>query len=227
MKIGIFGDSYAERSWDKIKSATIWYKSLRKHGHDIEIFGESGSSIFFSAKLIEEKSQNYDLVIWCLTTPGRISFCSDTNHWHHVCMSSDVYDANDMEIKKKHEVAVDWIKWLFDWEQSNLESASLVRDMQSRHKNIMVIPCFPPPMSASFNLYNLCEWEARHWFPEKTIPEIYQNWQDLRPGHIGKDNQLRLGELIASNLEPGIFQTSMDNFVTPTQILSEVFQKNL
>ena len=225
MKIGVFGDSYADRCWDNNKHSTIWYKCLREYGHSVDVFGESGSSIFFSAKLIEEKFQNYDLVIWCLTTPGRVSFCTELGTWHHVCMSSDPCYSNNVEIKKKHEVAVEWIKWLFDWNQCNLESAALVRDMQNRHKNIMIIPCFPPPMSADFNLYNLCEWEAQHWFPGNTIPKIYQSWQDLRPGHLGKDNQLKLGELINLNLKPGIFQTSIDNFVTPTQDFSEVFSR--
>lgn len=225
MKIGVFGDSFANHVCDLREDATIWYKILRQQGHSVEVFGESGSSILFSAVKIEQAAQNYELVIWCLTTPGRISFRTDNNQWHHVWTQKTVCKSDDVEVKKKHEVAVEWIKWMVDNELDNLESAALVRDLQIRHQNILVVPCFRQPMKAKFNLSMISELEMRHWFPDKSLFNVHQEWQDLRPGHIAQRNQIVLGELIGDALSPGIFQTSMNNFNLPTETLSQVFKK--
>ena len=231
MKIGVFGDSFADQTWDQYDWATIWYKELRLQGHTVSVFGEAGSSISYSAKLIEWNGHGYDLIIWCVTTPGRVSY-QVNNQWYHI--SAGTEDRNninpkklgitDVEVIKKHMVASDYIKWLFDWEQAKMESSALVRDFQSRY-NMMVIPCFEAPMSADFNLYNICEWEAQHWFPGKNMVDIQSKWKDMRPGHLGRDNQLRLGKLIGNNLNPGIFTASIDDFMLPTQSLNEVFEK--
>jgi hypothetical protein len=73
-------------------------------------------------------------------------------------------------------------------------------------------------------LYTLCEQEADYYFPGKTIPEIYQFYHDLRPGHITSENQKILAELINKNLSPGIFQASYDDFIKPTQPLHVTFK---
>lgn len=51
-------------------------------------------------------------------------------------------------------------------------------------------------------------------YAEKTlnIPEIYQQYYDLRPGHISSQNQQILADLLNTNLEPGIFQTQFEYF---------------
>jgi hypothetical protein len=226
MKIGVFGDSYADKSGLRADNTSFWYNFLEKnHAHEIDCFGESGSSILFSADLIEKNASNYDLVIWCLTTPGRFSLPHVINGRNvHVTTSWDKCKSTDIEILKKHSVCVDYLKYIFDWNTENFVSKSVVSYMQSQHKNIMIIPCFPPPLSSNFNLYTLCEIEANFYFPGKTIPEIYKTHNDLRSGHITKENQKILADLINQDLRPGIFQTSYSNFIKPTQPLNMVFQ---
>jgi hypothetical protein len=219
MNIGVFGDSYAEKK----SSGTIWYRLLQdKHGHTVESFGEGGSSINFSARLIDQLAKNYDLVIWCVTTPGRFSFQVE-NYQHHITTAWDQYQGPNLEIAKKHQVSIEYLKYMFDWEEENFVGRSVVSYIMTQHNNIMIIPCFPPPLDAKFNLYTLCEQEARYYFPGKTIPEIYQKYEDLRPGHISDENQKILAELINNNLRPGIFQTSYDNFVKPSLPFERVF----
>ena len=51
MKIGVFGDSYA----DKNAGNDVWFNRLfLDYSHDVTSFGEMGSSIMFSATLIQE-----------------------------------------------------------------------------------------------------------------------------------------------------------------------------
>jgi hypothetical protein len=219
VNIGVFGDSYAEKK----SSNKIWYHLLQdKHGHTVQSFGEGGSSINFSARLIDQLATNYDLTIWCVTTPGRFSFQVD-NCQHHVITAQDKYYNNNIEIEKKHQACVNYLKYVFDWEEENFVGRSVVSYITTKHNNIMLIPCFPPPLDAKFNLYTLCENEARYYFPGKTIPEIYQKYQDLRPGHISFENQEILAQIINDNLHPGMFQTDYNNFIKPLLPLEKVF----
>jgi hypothetical protein len=225
MKIGVFGDSYADKGYASQKEPCIWYSFLqRKYGHVVDCYGEGGSSILFSADLINKHAQNYDLVIWCLTTPGRFSLPNKVdNRTYHVTTAADQCVINDVEIQKKHQVCIEYLKYIFDWDSENLIGQSLVEHLSTVHKNIMVVPCFPPPLSAKFNLYSLCEQEANEFFPGKSIPEIYKTYMDLRPGHISIDNQITLADLIQLNLQPGVFQTSYDNFKKPSQTVENYF----
>ena len=224
MKIGVFGDSYADKGYKKCTNH-IWYNFLEHvYGHQVDCFGESGSSIMFSADLIQQKAKSYDLVIWCLTTPGRFTLPHVINGRNvHVTTSSDKCKISDVEISKKHSICIDYLKYIFDWDTENFIGKCRVSYLQNIHNNILVIPCFAPPLNAEFNLYTLCQQEANHYFPEKTIPEIYQFYQDLRPGHITCENQKILAELINKNLSPGIFTAGYDNFIKPTQPLHVTF----
>lgn len=225
MKIGVFGDSFAEKAYIQSTTPVIWYQYLTCLGHSIECWGESSSSIYFSAHQIYEKSNNYDLIIWCVTTPGRFSFKNNNNEWHHVIGTSDQYVGNDPEINKKHNVCVDYLKWMFEWDSANFIDHCVVTQVAQQSKNVMLIPCFPPPLSANFNLYTLAEKEAQHWFPNQTLPEIYQNYHDSRAGHISKHNQEILATLINKQLGPGIFTANYDDFVTPLLTQDEAFKK--
>ena len=225
MKIGVFGDSYAD--YAHVGTSTpIWYNFLaQEHGHEIACWGEAGSSILFSADLIRQHAREYDLAIWCLTTPGRFSFKDNRGKKNvHVSSSQDRCSVIDYEAEKKHQACLDYLKYMFEWPTENFIGEAIVNLIQQQHDNVMIIPCFPPPLNAQFNLYHLCEWEAGFYFPGQTIPEIYQRYHDLRPGHIGAENQRILANLLSTELHPGVFQTTMDHFRPPTQPLEEMFE---
>lgn len=230
MKIGVFGDSYADKRFAEKHfkdNPKIWYNFLElEYNHDIDCYGESGSSILFSADLIEKYACNYDLAIWCLTIPGRFSLPHVINdRSYHITTAGAKCQVNDVEINKKHSVCIDYLKYIFDWDSENLVGRSIVDYLMNKHKNIMIIPCFRWPLDTEFHLYKLCLQEANIYFPKKTIPEIYENYNDLRPGHISVDNQKILARLINEKLEPGIFQTDYSNFISPVITFEEMFRK--
>jgi hypothetical protein len=223
MNIGIFGDSFAEKGYVDESDPSIWYNFLKKHhGHEIECFGESGSSILFSAQLLLQHASKFDLCIWCLTTPGRFSYQVDGT-WFHVCNAQDQWFGDDIETKKKNQASIDYLTYLFDWPTENFVGESIVINLQRKIKNLLIIPCFPTPLQVEFYLYDLCEWELQHYFPNSNTYEIYKRYQDLRAGHITKANQKILSDLINQDLRPGIFQTEHKNFVTPTERFDEIF----
>lgn len=227
MKIGVFGDSYAEKKYQHFAEPVIWYNFLNtEYGHTVECFGESGSSILFSAELIKQHSKNYDLNIWCVTTPGRFSLPHKIGDGSfHITTASDRCPSNDIELITKHKICTDYLKYIFDWTTENLVSKALVSFIQQECPNLLIIPCFPPPLEAEFNLYNLCEQETNFYFPNQSIPEVYEKYIDLRPGHLTVNNQKILAKLINDNLISGVFQTSYSNFVQPQISINNAFKK--
>jgi hypothetical protein len=221
MKIGVFGDSFA----DKNRPDKIWWQHLKNvYKHDVECFGECGSSILFSAQKILSLGQHFDLIIWALTHPGRISFETNGTYYHINSIDTD-YDGTDLYVRKQVQAVHDYQLLIQHHEDEDLIGKSLVSYLQNTLNNILIIPCFPMPLLARFNLYQLCEQEAQFYFPNKNIVEIYQDYQDLRPGHLTDENNCILAELVNDNLTSGIFQTEYSKFVTPTQPFNHCFKK--
>ena len=234
MKIGIFGDSFVEKKYFlNTGNCKTWYYLLKDlYEHEVDVYGESGSSIMFSAKLIEQYAAQYDLVIWALTIPGCCSFYSHSNKKnYHFSSSNTMYSVDDVDIAKKVKIFLDYSKYVVDEQDENFLYRALVSHLTTIHQNIMVLPCFPYPLQTTFDLYNFFNLyavsvkEAQHYFPNKNMAEISQNYMDIRPGHLTDQNHKILSKLINDNLSPKIFQTDFKNFVTPTDPLEKVFQK--
>jgi hypothetical protein len=215
MNIAVFGDSYAEKN----AGPTAWWQVLKQYGHQVTSFGEGGSSINFSAKLILEKYKDFDFIIWCMTTPGRFSveihgrpktFHSAGALTHTgVKLSKNIPDGIDNEIINICQL---YLKYVFDPDLENLLGKALANYFLQLIPNLMIIPCFPPPLKTNFDLYNLCTQELQQVFPNMETHNIYESWIDIRTCHMTLQNNQILAEIIANNLKPGIFSTDYSNF---------------
>jgi hypothetical protein len=215
MRIGIFGDSYADRN----SSHHAWWRKLQSyHGHATTSFGAGGSSILYSAHQIEKHHQNFDFNIWCVTCPGRFSIKISENpekFWHStsvMSMQGNLIDKSNSMDQPLINACSNYLKYVFDAESENLLGKSLIHYFQSKIPNLMIIPCFYPPLGAEFNLYKLCELELQTQFPGKDVHIVYQNYLDIRDCHLTPRNNDILAELIAKNLYPGTLQFEYDNF---------------
>ena len=205
MRIGVFGDSFVDRY------ANTWAHRLgSKHGHDIEIFGECGSSLLWSARQIEDRYRDYDLVIWAVTNPGRLSIHDDDQWWHVGHLPDPI--TNNARVENQRQVYHQYLAHIFDWHTDCWQWRHIINDIMNQCGNIMAVPCFQSPLELPFHLYQVSCHEAHTYFPGQELPEIYQHWQDLRHGHLSDVNHDLLADLVAANLIPGVFQTEYDNF---------------
>jgi hypothetical protein len=223
VKIGVFGDSFADKNCNK-----IWWKYLEtEHAHDVTSYGQGGSGIVFSARLICDLFQNFDLVIWCLTSPNRVLVNHDEKQYH---VTGARFDCDDPELQIKIDAACQYLAHVFDWNDGDFVGRCIMSYVQKQVDNLLIVPSFPTPVypdaaAAGFNLYDLCGIETAHYFPGLQVHEVYERYHDIRAGHLTDVNQRVLSELINQNLKPGLFSTAYTNFAVPVEPLEGAFAR--
>lgn len=230
MKIGVFGDSFVEHR----TPYNIWWKYLDStYGHTVECFGESGSSLIFSARKILDRYQNYDLVIWCVTTSNRLTV------WHRANFKDIAIHVTgrhhqrhaDPEIQQKINIAEQYINHVFDWQDGEFSGHCVIKTVQATVPNLLIVPSFPTPVypdieNAGFNLFDLYQQETTTYFPDgREIAVIQDQYNDKRAGHFTDQTHQILAQLISQSLQPGIFSTSYKNFPPPTELFDSIFEK--
>lgn len=222
MKIGVFGDSFA----DKFVSQNIWWKYLNsEHNHDVDCFGEPGSSILYSARQILQHHTSYEFIIWCLTNPPRITIYHNDKA-EHVTGQHHHQVKKDFELQEKINIAEQYLIKVADIESQEFTGHCIAEYVKSVVPNMLIVPTFQTRyIGKKFNLFDLCEREASVYFPNKSVDDIYDKYIDLRAGHLTDSTHKILANLISNFLQPGVFVSDYSNFPLPTEPLESVFQK--
>lgn len=220
MKIGVFGDSFCH-DYDSLGNDNYsWYHILRSYGHEVTTFGQSGSSLLWSARQIKQHQHNFDFIIWVVTDIHRISIELDEKpNVIHFTSPMSKRDIKWLRLKldsskDKINAANMWYKHLFDMDDNLLMSKGLIHLYSSLYDNLMMIPAFYENLYSSqmeidsFNLYNLCTKEAEHYSSD--VESLLRF--DARQCHLSIENNAILAKLINDDLNPGLFQTDYNNF---------------
>jgi hypothetical protein len=224
MKIGVFGDSFADA-----KLTDCWFNLLASdHGHTVKSFGLGGTSIMYSAKLVDIYASQFDLVIWALTESDRHTLQVGSRIIPLLPGSSApsilLKVSDELPIGKFHAVYQDYMKYLFSRKDADFGAQCIVNSMMTTHQNILILPCFPNPVHTEFSLMSVSEMESQCYFPNQSLSKVWEQYRDLRQGHITAANHAVLARYINDNLEPGILRMSLDKFVAPGEPLSQLFQ---
>lgn len=228
MKIGVFGDSYADRN-----VSPIWWRYLQSmHGHEVECFGEGGSSIIFSAKKILEKYQDYEFIIWCVTSSNRVTVWHRANYQEISVHVTGRYHVKhpDPEIQQKINATEQYLLYAWDGVDSEFQSRCVIEHVGKLVPNMLIIPCFPGPIyenpdAIGFNLFELCQRETNFYFGDVDLGELYDRYADLRPGHFTDSTHRTLADMIAKSLTPGIFSARYEDFPEPGEPIDQIFRK--
>ena len=226
MNIGIFGDSFCDGS--PFPHKTPWYQMLADYGHNVTSYGECASSSLYSANLIRQYHHNYELIIWCVTSPNRISFLNSNNvpvhvHWPNFIFSKDDHDPLTL---KRIDVIKDWAKYVQDTDQESLINDCVARHFLTVYPNLMIVPCFEEPLKEEFCLGKIVTEENNYYFPNlKNSSDIYRKYSDLRVCHMTDTNNEILAKLINGNLNPGIFSADLSQFVSHDRDFNYYFEK--
>jgi hypothetical protein len=230
MKIGVFGDSFADSQTIK----DIWWKYLASdYRHSVKSFGECGAGLVFSARQVVNHAKNYDLVIWCVTSSNRLTIWNRGKFRETAVHVTGRHHKTypNKEIQEKINIAEQYLNQVFDWPDGEFVGQCIVEFVKSKVPNLLIVPSFSTPVyqdasTAGFNLFDLCRKETATYFPNgQDIAEIQDQYHDLRAGHFTAQTHQKLAELISKSLTPGLFTTEYENFSTPTELFENIFIK--
>ena len=222
MKIGIFGDSFADR-----QARTGWWHTLKHFGHDVTSFGESGSSIDFSAGLLWTHAEEFDHIIWCVTNVNRVSFYHDDRALHVTNAWDD--DLSDAQARRRQDIAKQYLSNVFEPHGHEVIAHLAIKAALDRYSNLMIIPCFATPIyfmqPVGFNLYDLSTREAQYYFPGSQLVDIFRTHQDRRACHFTNTwNAVLANEIMQALMRhQRILDLDPDMFPAPLDPVQEVF----
>ena len=227
MKIGVFGDSFAEKNAKK-----IWWQFLQNYGHQVTCFGEGGSSIVWSAKQIIDAKNDFDFIIWCVTSSNRITVwhrANFTEKYVHVLGTGQKFHS-DPEIQQKIDATEKFIQIAMDEPDREFVGKCVVEYVKTQVPNMLLIPCFPVPLydsieNAGFNLFELYQKETKYFFSSKSCYEVQTEYLDRRDGHLCESTHVVLAEEISKSLRPGIFTSDYDKFSKPNVSFDQIFKR--
>lgn len=168
MKLGIFGDSFADCVNDTVKKANYaWWNILASklpNVTEVGVHGTGASSLFFAYQKFLKLHENYDLIIVCVTGATRypkplVLSDGQTRHYCGFGAIENAYRYLGDKITHDDERTLNHLKGYFIMnvdEYCGTASDLMINHMAAMHPNIIFYPNFPDSFTTQrFNLENI------------------------------------------------------------------------
>lgn len=222
MKIGVFGDSFADKN-----ATRSWWNFLSDYGHQVRSFGECGSSLSFSAGLLWTHANEFDFVIWCVTSVNRVSYYHHNQSYHVTNAFDDRLD--NKEQQRLQNIARSYLSEVFDFHGQEVLANLAITGVLTKLDRILIVPCFATPFyfmqSPGFNLFQLSTREAKFYFPNQELVSIFERYQDRRQCHLTEESNLLLADKISRCIDhrKKVLDAEYDDFPVPHTPLEHSF----
>jgi hypothetical protein len=133
------------------------------------------------------------------------------------------------------QAAIQYFKHLQNSEYDKTVHKMLIENIQRTRTDVLMIPCFPPPLSIyqlpnEFSLWNVSLLDIRHY--EKLYPYLYEPnenswWIEIedRRAHMNDANNAILANIIEHWIATGEILLSLDKFTVPTEPIEYYFHE--
>lgn len=222
MKIGVFGDSFADE-FNMFRTDNMsWANQLRNFGYDITNHGKCASSLYFSYRQLLEHHSNYDKVIFLITGSGRFYLDHLPEKLRHVAHGRVNYLRAENPNGENREIIValeHYYTYLQNYNFENTIHQLLIKECKAVRPDALFISCFPQ-YAEGFNLNMVSEHD---------IVELKKNYDtenfiinDKRFCHMNDNNNLLVAKKIKTWLEGGSFHIDEAEFLPSTLPLLEI-----
>jgi hypothetical protein len=208
--IAIFGDSFCSLN---SQSELSWPKELaRLTNAKITNFGLPATSILWSYKQLINVVEQYDWVIWCVSSIQRITINLPVEPW------SVHYNGPGCWKNYKSPPVIDLLKIVDDfflkvdfYEDLNLLYNTLITSTLKQYPNLTVIPCFNQPLNVENYLGKISQLEVESL---TNIPynQVWEKYQDCRPCHLTPENNQILAKSIVNQYGKKIIEVDINDF---------------
>lgn len=240
-KIAIFGDSFAARGYnestptedgfvkeiykvcnrkynkDEVKILkSNWAKKYKPWVDliDADVYGHSGSDLYYSYNQFIKNYKNYDKCIVVITSPFRIS--TNIDGWVHCASYEDAVEkiefSTSAKMKSYFTSLADYFKNVYyqDLEKPELISRAMLDSMMLLKPNTMFINAYP-------DLKNVYDLELDAWNLTHDESQDYTKYFDLRQCHMTVANNKILAKHILDNLDKtGVLDLSSVEWKIPS-----------
>lgn len=219
MKIGIFGDSFGEKSPHAFETeeSKAWPTYISEE-FDTDNHCASGSSFYYSANLFLKTHNSYDKIIFLITIPGRLeitpALAKDimpnriSNHDHAISMIE--YYPNNRRI---YQAAVDYFLYFQNFEQECFfQYAAIEKLRNTRKDNILFLPCFAGSVNGdernNTELFQIASLD-------ETNPILKQSgrFNDQRHCHFNPQNNIIFAKNIKNWIHTGVWNFNIKDYV--------------
>lgn len=214
MKIGIFGDSFA--NFRRIKNSSLDWVQILGTKYSITNYGEKASSFYFSADNFLKHHKNFDKVIFCITGCGRLYLPEHSAYTQivpnfgpkssrHAYPSIGELKSEELADQKSIEI-VNAVKSYYMYIENLSERAYFqqcaVRDLRRIR---------PDGLFFENELWDVSFAEDEFYLKGKNRNDYFDN----RHCHLSVENNKRLAELVDEWIKNPSVSFNLDQFILP------------
>jgi len=224
MKIGVFGDSFAALKF--IENTTPSWVDILSEKYDVTNFSLTGSSLFYSVQKFKSFHQDYDKIIFVVTTSGRllledqpfferpedvnITSLATTEYFYKKLINDPTTHENDIMLKI-YKAALDYFKYIKNDEYDRYIHYLMVNDIVNTRSDAILIPVTRDSLKQYKNVMDeikIKEMKAWGLSPMATFA-------DLRNCHMTEENNYIFATKVEEWLNGSPVEIKLDDFMTP------------
>jgi len=242
MKIGIFGDSFADPF--KNNPTKSWIDILAEN-YDIACFGHRGTSLYFSAKLLEENYSKFDKCVMMVTHPGRIEFpreieklllneiadCPNmfsrhiTSHGQADLKFKNFKELGKSKTANAYKAAMDFYTYLHDEEKESYIHNIIVKYLKDKFPNLILLRISSATNLPNMPISDISIMETNKWGAFKFQPGF--GFNECRNCHLTEANNVILGNKIVDMLQGKHVDLKITDFVHPAAEEKDFYIKKI
>ena len=224
LKVGIFGDSFSDpirHGHDNFRELDeLGWPNLLKHKHEVGLYGQGGSSIFYSYQKFLEHHSKYDKIVFVVTDPLRwikgYSLLGRERHFSNYWTADNFLKVNKKELRLDQIDLLEAIKSYYlhmaDDPSSYQLAHLIINHMKQIRPDIILIPIdqtlldinvagFQQYIDVFYNTIGLKKFNG----------DIYYEYRLIC--HLSKEMNKLMAEHVEQALETGIWDPVLPKYV--------------
>lgn len=224
MKIGIFGDSFADEFNMHRTDNMSWANQLRNLGYDVTNYGKCASSLYYSYRQLLEHHRKYDKVIFLITGAGRLYLDHLPEKLQHIAHGRVAFLKNETHGKNIEIINAleGYYNYLHNHTHENTIHNLLLKECKQIRPDALFIPCFPEHAENGFNLMMLSDYESEEFKNKHDLTNF--RIIDRRFCHMNDNNNLLIAQKIKKWIDGEDFCVNESEFVPSTLPIEEILK---